>query len=187
MIIFDLICAHNHIFEGWFSSSKDYETQKEKKLLLCPSCGSEDIKKSIMAPNIGLKTNQKKISPQQSLQQSAPQSMTQAAPHIASHTEAQPIAADSKPDPSDAPITNQNKAAIEEAAKALAKVQEEALKDSIWVGTKFSQEARSMHYGEADKRQIHGHATQKEAHELQEEGIEIAALPLPYIPPDLKN
>ncbi len=180
MIIFDLICSHNHIFEGWFSSSKDYETQKENKLLLCPSCGSEDIKKSVMAPNIGLKTNQKKTSPPQSLQQSAPQPMTQTAPDA----ESQPIATNSI---SDTPIINQNEAAIKEAAKALSKVQEAVLKESVFVGNKFSQEARSMHYGEADKRKIHGHATQKEAHELQEEGIEIAALPLPYIPPDLKN
>ncbi len=182
MIIFDLICAHNHIFEGWFSSSKDYETQKENKLLLCPSCGSEDIKKSVMAPNIGLKTNQKKISPPQSLP--APQSMTQTAQQTAPDAESQPIATNSI---SDTPIINQNEDAIKEAAKALAKVQEAVLKESVWVGNKFSQEARSMHYGEADKRKIHGHATQKEAHELQEEGIEIAALPLPYIPPDLKN
>ncbi len=184
MIIFDLICAHNHIFEGWFSSSKDYETQKENKLLLCPSCGSEDIKKSVMAPNIGLKTNQKKTSPPQSLQQSAPQPMTQTAPHTPVDAESKPIVANSI---SDTPIINQNETAIKEAAKALAKVQEAVLKESVWVGNKFSQEARSMHYGEADKRKIHGHATQKEAHELQEEGIEIAALPLPYIPPDLKN
>ena len=177
MIIFDLICTNNHIFEGWFSSSKDYETQKENKLLLCPSCGSEDIKKSVMAPNIGLKTNQKKISPPQSLP--APQSMKQTTPHTAVDAESKPIAANSI---SDTPTINQN-----EAARALAKVQEAVLKESVWVGNKFSQEARSMHYGEADKRKIHGHATQKEAHELQEEGIEIAALPLPYIPPDLKN
>lgn len=178
MIIFDLICAQHHIFEGWFASSHDYENQKEKKLLICPTCGSADIKKSVMAPNIGLKGNQKKITP-------------------ARHHEIHPsvklpkdrnLKSDNpKLDEANISVANENTAAIQEAAKALAKMQEAALKESDWVGGKFSQEARSMHYGEADKRQIHGHATQKEASELQEEGIEIAALPLPYIPPDMKN
>lgn len=173
MIIFDLICAHNHIFEGWFSSSRDYESQKEKRLLQCPTCGSEDIKKSVMAPNIGLKANQKKISAAQL--------------NTAQHKEVETSVKQPKTEKSDTHINNQNEAALQEAAKALAKAQDTVLKESIWVGDRFSQEARSMHYGEADNRQIHGHATQKEARDLQEEGIEIAALPLPYIPPDLKN
>ncbi len=173
MIIFDLICGHNHIFEGWFSSSHDYESQKEEKHLQCPICGSEDIKKSVMAPNIGLKANQKKIN----------------SPHLNSalHKESGSSAALPKTEKPDIHVHRQDEAAIEKASTALAKVQEAVLKESVWVGDKFSQEARSIYYGEADKRQIHGHATQKEAQALQEEGIEIAALPLPYIPTDLKN
>jgi hypothetical protein len=46
------------------------------------------------------------------------------------------------------------------------------------VGTKFPEEARRIHYGEADARGIIGHATPDEAQALVEEGIEIAALPV---------
>ncbi len=183
MIIFDLICTHNHIFEGWFSSSQDYESQKESKLLRCPICGSEDIKKSIMAPNVGIKANQKKItSPKPRVHHPSSSQMSTAEYKEIEQTERQ-----GQLEKSDIPLSMPNNNAIEEAVKTLAKVQEAVLKESVWVGNKFSQEARSMHYGETDKRQIHGSASQKEANELQEEGIEIAALPLPYIPPNLKN
>lgn len=46
------------------------------------------------------------------------------------------------------------------------------------VGTRFPEEARKIHYGEADARGIIGQATPDEAKALVEEGIEIAALPI---------
>ncbi len=46
------------------------------------------------------------------------------------------------------------------------------------VGTQFPEEARKIHYGEADARGIIGQATLDEARALVEEGIEIAALPV---------
>ncbi len=46
------------------------------------------------------------------------------------------------------------------------------------VGTKFPEEARKIHYGEADARGIIGKATPDEAQALVEEGIEIAAIPV---------
>ncbi|MBB3915630.1 DUF1178 family protein [Rhizobium fabae] len=46
------------------------------------------------------------------------------------------------------------------------------------VGAKFPEEARKIHYGEADARGIIGQATVDEAQALVEEGIEIAAIPV---------
>ncbi|PDS74072.1 DUF1178 family protein [Rhizobium sp. L43] len=46
------------------------------------------------------------------------------------------------------------------------------------VGTQFPEEARKIHYGEADARGIIGQATFDEAQALVEEGIEIAAIPV---------
>ncbi|AGB72599.1 MULTISPECIES: DUF1178 family protein [Rhizobium] len=51
------------------------------------------------------------------------------------------------------------------------------------VGTKFPEEARKIHYGEADARGIIGKATPDEAQALVEEGIEIAAVPV--LPDDI--
>jgi hypothetical protein len=51
-----------------------------------------------------------------------------------------------------------------------------------FVGERFADEARKIHYNEADKRGIHGVATPAEAQELVEEGIEIH--PVPVLPED---
>jgi hypothetical protein len=50
------------------------------------------------------------------------------------------------------------------------------------VGPAFPEEARKMHYGEAEARSIYGEASLKEAEELREEGI--PAVPLPPLPKD---
>jgi hypothetical protein len=41
--IFNLTCQDGHLFEGWFSSGEDYESQHGRKLITCPLCGSSDI------------------------------------------------------------------------------------------------------------------------------------------------
>ena len=46
-----------------------------------------------------------------------------------------------------------------------------------YVGKRFPEEARKIHYGEADERHIYGESTLKEARELIEEGIPVAPLP----------
>ncbi|TAD74257.1 MAG: DUF1178 family protein, partial [Sphingomonadales bacterium] len=67
--------------------------------------------------------------------------------------------------------------AVQSALAALAKAQAEALKDSTWVGDRFAEETRKMHYGERDEALIHGQATLADAKALIEEGVPIAPLP----------
>ncbi len=50
------------------------------------------------------------------------------------------------------------------------------------VGSKFPEEARKIHYGESDKKSIHGNASREEVEGLLEEGVEIA--PIPVLPED---
>lgn len=57
MIHFDLICEHEHGFEGWFANSAAYDAQSAAGSLSCPECGSKIISKAIMAPNIASKGN----------------------------------------------------------------------------------------------------------------------------------
>ena len=52
MIKYNLKCKNNHDFESWFSSSKEYEKLKLKKMIECIFCKSKNVKKSIMSPNI---------------------------------------------------------------------------------------------------------------------------------------
>ena len=60
MIVFNLECSDcDSSFEGWFENTKDYNKQIKKGLLSCPSCNSIKIKKGLMSPNVGKKSNSK--------------------------------------------------------------------------------------------------------------------------------
>lgn len=70
-----------------------------------------------------------------------------------------------------------------EQRKAMAKLKEltEKLKQGAdYVGDKFADEARKIHFGETEARGIYGEATVDEARSLHEDGVEF--LPLPNIP-----
>ena len=78
-------------------------------------------------------------------------------------------------------------AAIKTALDTLAKAQRAALAQSRWVGRSFASEARAMHNGEADPAPIHGQASLAEARALVEDGVPVAPLPFPVVPPDERN
>lgn len=65
MIRYDLICRDNHEFEGWFSNSSDYDEQRKRRLVQCPSCGSAKVEKAIMAPNVSTSRRKSAIISQQ--------------------------------------------------------------------------------------------------------------------------
>jgi hypothetical protein len=166
MITYDLRCSAAHIFEGWFASSHAYDEQYNRGLLCCPVCGDETITKAPTAPFIPRKSNQSARSASTATQEIAPVPATDALPV------------------SNAP---QIPEAMTQMMEKLALVQAEVLKKSEWVGNKFADEARAIHYGEKQARQIHGEASLKEAEALSEEGVGITALPMPFIPPEAKN
>jgi hypothetical protein len=165
MIIFDLICADGeHRFEGWFGSSDDYADQQARGLLDCPVCGSTNIAKAVMAPNLGRKGNQEPVASMSPEKRPEPQGATR-------------------------PVTNEVSVPVEyqEMISKLAKAQEKMLANSEWVGEKFADRARDIHYGDADEKPIHGTASREEVAELTEEGIAALPLPLPILPPESKN
>ncbi|MFN3553163.1 MAG: DUF1178 family protein [Novosphingobium meiothermophilum] len=160
MIVFDLQCGpQGHRFEGWFGSSADYEDQRARGLVACPSCGSPDVNKAVMAPNVGRKGNQLPAPSPSRQPDPAPQAMA------------------------NAPLPPEAVAML----KAVAAMQAEALKSSTWVGRKFADDVRAMHYGEKDPAAIHGQATIEEARDLIEEGIPVAPLLVPFVPPEEAN
>lgn len=78
-------------------------------------------------------------------------------------------------------------AAVKQMIAHLAAVQAKALESSQWVGKSFATRARAMHAGEEATATIHGQASPAEARALADEGVPIAPLPLPVVPPSELN
>jgi hypothetical protein len=76
---------------------------------------------------------------------------------------------------------SQRDAAKQAAAfrETLNKVRTEIEKNCDYVGPKFAEEARKIHYKEAEERGIYGEASDQEAAALKDEGIEFGRIPWP--------
>ncbi len=59
MILFDLKCTSEHVFEAWFPDSASFEKQVKAKAVQCPVCGDTKVKKAPMAPRISTKSEEK--------------------------------------------------------------------------------------------------------------------------------
>lgn len=171
MIVFDLCCAAGaHRFEAWFNSSEGFADQQARSLLVCPMCGDTDIRKAVMAPRVGAKSNQ----------------MTFAQPPVpvtAQHGSPQPGADGSNAEPSAEPSPEM----IRRIVADIAAKQAEMLPQSRWVGREFADAARAMHEGRAADELIHGQTSPDEAQALHEDGITAMPLLVPFVPPDLAN
>jgi hypothetical protein len=64
MIVFDLLCAAQHRFEGWFGSAGDFASQRDRKLLSCPTCGTTQVSRVPSATRANLGAAEPKASPQ---------------------------------------------------------------------------------------------------------------------------
>jgi hypothetical protein len=163
MIVYDLNCRPGgHRFEGWFGSSDDFEAQQARGLIACPECGSCDVDRAPMAPNLARKGNQVERRPAAA----TPSERT---------TAPAPVAGGALPPEAAAMM------------QAMASMQAAALKNSRWVGDGFAEVSRQIHYGEREAETIHGQATADQARDLLEEGIDLLPLPFPVAPPGEAN
>ena len=165
MIKYQLICDKSHEFEGWFGDSAAFESQQESGFLHCPVCGSADVRRALMAPNLASpKTRKTDLAEQQPSAQPEPQPQPQA-PQQASA--ALPPAAARK---------------MQELMSEMRALQTRIREECRDVGNDFAEEARKIHYGEVEPEGIYGQATAEEREALDEEGIEI--MDMPWLPKD---
>lgn len=96
------------------------------------------------------------------------------APRIGSSEKKQPVALPAKP-----VAESQHPMSVMASAmrRHLQEVRAQVEANCDYVGDKFADEARKIHYGETDPRGIYGEATDQEHRELVEEGVEIARIP----------
>ena len=165
MIRYALACHKGHDFESWFQNSAAYEKQNKRALIACPACGSTRVEKALMAPSL---KRRDKSAP-------ANASVSAAAEAAAADAKAGPTSADAKPV---AIVSDQER----EFRTKLKELRDHLTSNSDYVGPRFPDEARKMHYGEIEHRSIYGEASPDDAKALNEEGIEFH--PLPVLPDD---
>ncbi len=73
--------------------------------------------------------------------------------------------------------SSRKSAFLREMAEAAGRARTYVEKNFDYVGDKFPEEARKIHYGETDARGIYGEATGREVKELVDEGVGVAPLP----------
>lgn len=179
MKVLDLRCAHDHRFEGWFGSADDYATQRERGLVSCPLCGDVAIERLPSAPHLNVAHLRAPAGVGASAATDLPRGAAEA-----SASSAVPVASSGSisrepPAQADSPVSSsgpQVPAALQ--AQWMAAMRE-VLARTEDVGPRFSDEARRIHYGESEARQIRGQATPAQRAELAEEGIEVHTLALP--------
>lgn len=153
MIHYSLVCDADHGFEGWFRSSADFDRQVANGFVACPICGSAKVGRALMAPNV----------------QSG----------RAREARAEAVAAEAPPARRPMMVADP---AQKEMLRALRDLKAKIVESADYVGDRFADEARRMHYGETEHRGIYGEASHDEAKALAEEGIEFQ--PLPVLPDD---
>lgn len=153
MILYALRCAEGHQFDAWFRNGGAYDALAAAGDVLCPICGSSRVDKAPMAPRIG-KSRGDDVQPP--AMADSPRDIVEVAEAIT-------------PAPADVEA-----AAMRQALSAL-RAHVEASFD--YVGERFPEEARRIHYNETPARPIYGEATPAEAEALQEEGVTLRRIP----------
>ncbi len=157
MKVLNLQCAHQHSFEGWFGSEDDFQSQLSRGLVECPMCADKAVQKMPSAPRLNLGGY------------SVPPALSGAASDA---TPGAPVSAAVAP-------ADANNAMNPAAQAAFLKALRHVVANTEDVGERFADEARRMHYGDTEARNIRGQASMKETVELLEEGIEVMPLPMP--------
>jgi len=173
MKVLDLQCSQGHVFEGWFSSEDDFQSQKQRELVQCPLCNDHQVHKRLSAPRLNLGAR--------------PPALARSG-----HDANQPVhfdaggggpaagTAQGTATTAVAPFHQVEAAALPQALQAAwLRLARHIATNTEDVGAAFAQEARRIHHGEAPERGIRGQATAEEAMELLEEGVAVLPLPLP--------
>ena len=149
MILYHLRCRKNHVFEAWFRDSAAYDDQVEAGEVACPTCGSKKVEKAPMEPRL------------------AKGGLAKGSGETGEVRTAEAETAE----------TETAKAETAKAAEALRGLRRKVENNFDYVGPQFAEEARKIHYGEADAHNIYGETSDEEAKELRDEGVAFTRIP----------
>ncbi len=172
MKVLDLQCSQGHSFEGWFGSQDDYDAQRARGLVTCPVCNDSEIVKLLSAPRLNLGHG---TAPEPS-RSSTPAMPTSAGTGLA---KAELPGADTGAPGAHGMTLPVDSSTLHQMQATLLNMMRQVMANTEDVGSQFAEEARKIHYGESEERNIRGQATREEAEALLEEGIEVMALAVP--------
>ena len=172
MKVLNLQCAGMHTFEGWFGSEEDYQSQRQGALVACPMCGNTEVRKLPSAPRLNLGATEPKQSKPETkeAETSGGASVPANGSQVVSTQTADAVAQS---------MSQVHPEAIEMVQEAWVNMVKHVMANTEDVGQNFAEEARKMHYGESEERNIRGQASIEETKDLLEEGIEVLPLPVP--------
>jgi len=162
MILYDLKCRKNHVFETWFRDSASYEEQAAAGAISCPTCGSRKVEKALMAPRLSKSGRNR---------------------DAARHSAEEGAGGGPAGGPGDGPGSKMATRAFKETAEPaeimgkLRELRQKVEENCDYVGGEFAEAARKIHYGEEDPRNIYGETSDEQAEELQEEGVAFSRIP----------
>ncbi|MCH8925775.1 MAG: DUF1178 family protein [Proteobacteria bacterium] len=162
MILYDLRCRRGHVFEAWFRDSAAYDDQVEAGEVACPTCGSKKVEKAPMAPRLA-KGGLSKGGLAKGSGETGEVQPAEARTAETEHAEAETAKAET--------------AKAAEAMRALRGLRRKVEDNFDYVGPQFAEEARKIHYGEADAHNIYGETSDEEAKELRDEGVAFTRIP----------
>jgi hypothetical protein len=154
MIVYDLVCRHEHRFEGWFGSADDFARQREEQLIRCPMCDDATIQRR---PSANIQIGR------------TPEVSAPAMPAERKESPVGRVASIAEAERHDVAPSGGHAEALKLLRRLVAETEN--------VGRAFPEEARKIHYEEAPQRGIRGQASAEEADALREEGIEFMSLP----------
>lgn len=164
MILYELNCSAGHAFDVWFKDGDNCDRQLKRKIVECPVCGDTTVAKALMAPRIGKKGNAR---PAPEIVAVPPAAEVPGA----AAAQAARLPARTGADPAKMALMAAN------LRETLGEIRKQIEANCDYVGGSFAEEARKIHYGEAEARGIYGEATDDQHRELVEEGVEIARIP----------
>ena len=183
MKVLNLQCAQLHTFEGWFGSEEDYQRQREEGLVSCPLCANTEIHKLPSAPRLNLGAPEPRPSKATDIKDvsvsNTQGAQTQAVGHLGHESTKLPADSAQAMDAIESSLAHIHPEVVEKAQEAWMKMVKHVMANTEDVGQNFAEEARKMHYGESEERNIRGQASMEETQELLEEGIEVMPLPIP--------
>ena len=176
MIKYQLICDFSHEFEGWFQTSDAFDAQNQSQLITCPVCGSANVRRALMTPNLASPKRRRRPSAANISNTNASIPGIHGAPSLPSNQKnpegLHEVASRESPD-----VTE-----IGEAMAQLRQLQRKVKAEFRDVGTEFAAEARKIHYGESPPENIYGRSSYEEREALADEGIDVVAMP--WLPPE---